>query len=221
MSAASATNGRRWFAVVPAAGRSVRMGRPKLLLPWDDAGRRATLIERVLGIWRSLGPTAVVVTVHPDDAELAAVCRAAGAEVVQPTIPPIDMKASIGAALAHLRSTHAPADDDVWLAAPADLPELAPSVVRQLLEASSSAATPIVRPRHAGRFGHPTLFRWSCVGELESIPSDRGVDFLFERLPSLTVEAGPACLAADIDTPDDYRRLQNRHDRDDDPLRPA
>ena len=31
----------RSFAIIPAAGRSVRMGRQKLLMPWGDA----TLIE--------------------------------------------------------------------------------------------------------------------------------------------------------------------------------
>lgn len=213
MNAPARSDARRWFAVVPAAGRSVRMGRPKLLLPWNDGSRRRTLIEQVLGIWHSLDPAAVVVTVHPDDVELANVCRAAGAEVVQPALPPVDMKASIRAAIDYLRIEHAPSDDEAWLAAPADLPQLAPGVVRQLLATTTSAAVPIVRPQHAERFGHPTLFRWSCVDELASIPTDRGLDFLFERLPSLAIEAGPDCLAADVDTPDDYRRLRNRHDR--------
>jgi CTP:molybdopterin cytidylyltransferase MocA len=32
------------FAIIPAAGRSVRMGQPKLLLPWGQT----TLLEHVL-----------------------------------------------------------------------------------------------------------------------------------------------------------------------------
>ena len=39
----------RSFAVVPAAGRSRRMGRPKLLLPWGES----TIIQQVLGAWRA------------------------------------------------------------------------------------------------------------------------------------------------------------------------
>jgi molybdenum cofactor cytidylyltransferase len=170
------------------------------------------LIERVLGLWQSAGPAAVVVTVHPHDDELAAVCRAAGAEVVQPDAAPVDMKASIAAGLEHLRSQHAPSDDDVWLTAPADLPELSPPVIERLLQAYDPARPQIVRPRHATRFGHPTLFPWRSAAELARVPADRGIDFLFETTPFAVVECGPECLAADVDTPDDYRRLRDRHD---------
>ena len=62
----------RFFGVIPAAGRSVRMGEPKLLLPWRDG----TLIEHVLAQWLASRVACVTVVVHPDDQELAAVCRA-------------------------------------------------------------------------------------------------------------------------------------------------
>jgi molybdenum cofactor cytidylyltransferase len=180
------------------------MGEPKLLLPWGDGGE--SLIERVLAAWRAGGATHTVVTVHPDDARLAEVCRTAGAEVVVPPAPPPDMKASIAAALGHIAARHAPTDDDVWLFAPADLPGLSPHVIARLLAAADGPA--IVRPRHAGRFGHPTRLKWSCTSELARLPADRGLDWLFEQLPFDVVEAGPACLADDVDTPEDYHRLQ-------------
>jgi molybdenum cofactor cytidylyltransferase len=181
------------------------MGEPKLLMPWGDAGR--PLIEQVLAAWRAGGATHTIVTVHPSDVRLAEVCRAAGAEVVVPAAPPPDMKASIAAAVGHVAARHTPTDDDVWLFAPADLPDLSPQVIARLLEASRQGGR-MIRPRHAGRFGHPTLLRWSCVAELDRVPSDRGLDWLFEHVPFTAVEAGPECLAADVDTPDDYRRLR-------------
>ena len=57
----------RSFAVIPAAGRSQRMGQPKLLLPWG----RTTVIEHVLGVWRASRVTHTVIVVHPDDKFLA------------------------------------------------------------------------------------------------------------------------------------------------------
>ena len=211
MTAAATPRPPRVFAVVPAAGRSARMGRPMLLLPWNRDGRgERTLIEHVLSRWQSIAGLTVVVTVRGDDAELAAVCRASGAEVVQPAFDPPDMKASIRAGLEHLRATHTPADDDVWLTAPADLPELSPTVVAELLQAYDRARPMIFRPQHADRFGHPTLFPWSTANELASIPPDRGLDFLFERLPFTSVAMGRECLADDVDTPADYRRLHDR-----------
>jgi len=211
MTAAGATLPRRAFAVVPAAGRSVRMGRPKLLLPWGDDGR--TLVEVVLAAWRNGGATHTVVTVHPDDTGLAAVCSAAGAEVVVPPQPPPDMKASIAAALGHIAVRHAPTEADVWMVAPADLPQLAPSVIAQLLQTFDPRQPAIWRPMHAGRGGHPLLLPWSAAAALSQIPVDRGLHYLLEHQSYRTIEGGAACLAADVDTPDDYRRLHDRHDR--------
>jgi CTP:molybdopterin cytidylyltransferase MocA len=187
------------------------MGRPKLLLPWGDDGR--TLIEVVLAAWRAGGATYIAVTVHPDDAQLAEVCRAAGAEVVVPPQPPPDMKASVAAALAHIAERYSPETDDVWLVAPADLPQLAPTVITRLLEAFDPEHPVILRPMHAGHGGHPLLLPWSAAAALAKIPADRGLDHLFEILPHQILDAGPASLAADVDTPEDYRRLQDRHDR--------
>lgn len=211
MSAASSAGVGRWFAVVPAAGRSVRMGRPKLLLPWTDAdGSQQTILGRVLATWRSMGPAAVVLVAHPDDADVAAVGREAGAEVVRPAVPPPDMKASIVAALEHLELHHHPAPADVWLTAPADLPQLSASVIERLLQSYDRNLPQIIRPVHAGRFGHPSLLPWSTAAEVGTIPTNRGLDYLFERLPFRSIESGAACLAADVDTPDDYRRLHDR-----------
>lgn len=198
----------RAFAVVPAAGRSVRMGTAKLLLPWGDDGR--TLIEHVLSLWRSSGVTQTVVTTHPDDVHLAEICRVAGAKVVVPTLPPPDMKASVAAALEHLRTDYHPTHDEVWLVAPADLPHLSAAVIQQLLEHSRARRDVILRPAHNGKAGHPTLFPWSAAAEMHRIPADRGLDWLCETLRCELVEVGPACLAADVDTPDDYRRLRDR-----------
>lgn len=212
MSTATSSADTRWFAVIPAAGRSVRMGQPKLLLEVNDGCLVMPLIQKVIRVWgRSLPPpSAIVVTIHPDDDLLARHCRDEGAEVVQPAVPPPDMKASIAAALEYLQNRYAPSDQDVWLTAPADLPELARSVIEKLLQAHDRSTPQIIRPTHAGRFGHPTLLPWSTKSEVSKIPPDRGLDSLFERLPFLAVEAGPECLAADVDTPADYRRLHDR-----------
>ena len=212
MSVESQPAADRWFAVIPAAGRSVRMGQPKLLLPVFDGQHETPLILKVIGVWKRSQPSAsaVVATVHPDDDALARLCREAGAEVVQPAVPPPDMKASIAAALQYLEERRAPTAADVWLTAPADLPELSPGVIVKLLQAYDRAAPQIIRPMHADRFGHPTLLPWSTKNEVGKIPADRGLDYLFERLPFAIVEAGPECLAADVDTPADYRRLHDR-----------
>src|SRR5262245_24295288 len=113
---------RRYFAIVPAAGMSARMGRAKLLLPL--AGM--PLFEQTMEAWRQSGVDLIVVRVRADDAALrdfiqATVKSKIGApakpvhprsaieaegsrlEMVLPEAAPPDMKASVQAALGHLQ----------------------------------------------------------------------------------------------------------------------
>jgi CTP:molybdopterin cytidylyltransferase MocA len=108
------------FAVIPAAGRSLRMGQPKLLLPW----RGSTVLENVLKTWSASRVGRVVLVVHPDDAEILRLGAAAGAHVVQPQTPPEEMKVSVQLALDYI-SHFEPTETDAWLLAPADMPTLA------------------------------------------------------------------------------------------------
>src|SRR5260370_12639805 len=63
------------FAVVPAAGQSRRMGRPKLLLPLGSD----TVIGRMLALLRRPEIAATIVVVRPDDELLRAAVLAGGA----------------------------------------------------------------------------------------------------------------------------------------------
>lgn len=200
----------RAFAVVPAAGRSTRMGSPKLLLPW---GHDSTLIEQVIAAWRRSPVERVVVTVHPEDSALAEVCRRAGAEVVVPEVPPEDMKTSIRRALEHLARTASPGDDDVWLAAPADVPGLSSSVITRLIASHDPQRPAILRPLQAGRHGHPALFPWPVAVQVAQLTAAEGLDVLMRRLGTRDLECGANAAPDDVDTPDDYRRLRDRYDR--------
>src|SRR5262245_47925889 len=92
----------RSFAIIPAAGHSIRMGQPKLLMPLE--GR--PLILHVLAAWLASKSERVVVVVRPDDADLAEVTKCAGAEVVVPAMAPLDMKASLAHGLEHISARY-------------------------------------------------------------------------------------------------------------------
>lgn len=189
----------RSFAIVPAAGRSRRMGTPKLLLPW----RHHTMVEEVLHRWKAAGVDHRIVVVHPADAELAQIARAAGAEVVVAPEPPPDMKVSVRLGLEYAAGRWQPQTADAWLLAPADMPELSPEIARRLLAEHETHPEAIVVPNHNGRRGHPVLFPWPLAAAVGQLPEDRGVNVLVERGPVVEV---PFDLprAADIDTPDEY-----------------
>ncbi|MEX2114373.1 MAG: nucleotidyltransferase family protein [Pirellulales bacterium] len=198
------------FAVIPAAGRSQRMGQPKLLLPWGTS----TVIEQVLAAWRSSQVDHTVMVVHPDDAELAELARACGALVVRADAPPPQMKASIRLGLAEISRRFTPADRDAWLLAPADMPALSSEVIDRLIEAHRALAADLhERPTiwaaaAGGRRGHPVLFPWSLAKEVEQLAADEGLNALVARHRVRTIEADASAVLQDLDTPEDYQRLR-------------
>ncbi|MGD9646858.1 MAG: NTP transferase domain-containing protein [Pirellulales bacterium] len=212
----------RTYAILPAAGRSTRIGRPKLLLPLAD-GR--LLIEHVLTAWRASRVGEIVVVMRRDDEALAASCRGLRTSIVQPEIDPPDMKASIAAGLDYLRATYTPSDDDAWLVAPADMPLLPTTAIdaviaafsQQLVATASAAvrstakpttAPSIIVPHFKGRRGHPVLFAWRLASEVARLAPDEGLNRLLERYPSLPVEVADEGILSDVDTPEDYARLR-------------
>ncbi len=181
------------------------MGAPKLLLPWGSR----TLIEQVLAAWQSAGVERCVVVVHRDDHALAELAANAGAEVVVPDVPPLDMKASVQAALWHIEQRFSPSADDAWLLAPADMPALSPDVILLLLEAADQNSSSIVAPTYQGRRGHPVLFRWRLADEAQRLGLGEGVNQILQRHAVVEIPVPSAGILEDIDTPADYCRLKD------------
>ncbi|HWB08335.1 MAG TPA: nucleotidyltransferase family protein [Pirellulales bacterium] len=193
----------RSFCIVPAAGASLRMGTPKLLLPWQGT----TIIEHVLAAWREANVDRLLIVARAGDTDLIERSRRAGAEVIQADPPPADMKASVGLGLAHVARHLAPRSEDVWLTAPADLPFLSPDVIRALIAAHNPAAPRVLIACHQGRRGHPVLFPWSHAAKVGELAADEGLDRLVARSKPALIECGERAVCDDLDTPADYERL--------------
>ena len=195
----------RSFAVIPAAGRSERMGRAKLLLPWGDG----TVAGAVTAAWRAGGVSHLVAVVHPDDQRLAEVFRSGGAEVVVAQTPPPDMKASVLLALEHLARHHSPDEGDAWLLAPADVPGLSPRAIAGLLAEHDPSRPEILVPAADGRRGHPVLIPWPLAARVHALAATQGVRTLLDRHPPREIPLPAAdALPPDIDTLEDYQRIK-------------
>ena len=197
----------RIFAVIPAAGHSRRMGRPKLLI--DLEGR--TIICRLLDALQSGGVQDVFVLVRQSDQALQDELAGTGARVVRTEETP-DMKASVAALLAVIARDESPAAIDSWLLVPADHPLLEPGPVAALLAARRPGETEILVPVHAGRRGHPTCFSWDLAEQVASIAPEKGINSLVRERSRLVREVPvetPAVLI-DLDTPEDLERIRQR-----------
>jgi molybdenum cofactor cytidylyltransferase len=193
------------FAIIPAAGRSTRMGRPKLALPLG--GR--TVLEHVIAALRLGGAEHVIVVVGPHVSELTPLVQNAGANPCLLAEPTPDMRATVEQGLRWIEERFQPRPDDRWLLAPADHPVINADVVRQLLSRFGEGSSSIIVPVHNDRRGHPTLFAWKHVPGIRTLPADQGINAYLREHSAETLELAvddPGVLI-DLDTPEDYDRL--------------
>ncbi|HUG20815.1 MAG TPA: NTP transferase domain-containing protein, partial [Planctomycetaceae bacterium] len=165
----------RLFTIIPAAGRSRRMGQPKLLL--DLVGQ--SVLARLLAALNTVEEIeAVCLVVRKDDLALAEEAERGGATVLRPEHDPPEMRDSVEFALAEIERRFSPRPDDAWMLIPADHPLIDPGTLRQIVDAWNSRSAVVLIPTHQGKGGHPTLFRWSTAASIKSIPADKGINQL-------------------------------------------
>jgi molybdenum cofactor cytidylyltransferase len=197
------------FAVIPAGGKSTRMGRPKLALPLGGA----TVLEHVIAALQSAGAGPILVIAGPHVADLVPLAEAAGAQAILLPQETPDMRATVEAGLTWLEDHFHPRAEDDWLLVPGDHPTLEAGVVRALLEARPSApAGAILVPTFQGRRGHPTLIPWRHVAGIRALPAGQGINSYFRARQADIVEVPVPSeeILADLDTPEDYHRLRER-----------
>lgn len=186
-------------AVVPASGRSTRMGSPKPLL--DADGR--SFLQKVVGALSGGGCRRILVVVRDPSGPIGAMGRRAGGDVVENPDPAEGPISSLQAGLRRL-------DDDAAGCAycPVDHPLVRPGTVRRLLDAFRDSAAPLVVPRFRDRRGHPVVFRRSLFGELMADDLPEGARTVVHRHDDevLEVEVEDRGVTVDIDTLQEYRR---------------
>jgi molybdenum cofactor cytidylyltransferase len=194
------------FAVVPAGGKSTRMGRPKLELPY----RGRTVLECVLDALHRGGCDETLVVLGSQAARLEPLARGCGAHVCVLEHDTPDMRATVEIGLCWLERRFRPSDTDAWLLAPADQPTLDATVVAAVCRAwRDRPDCSIVVPTFAGKRGHPALLSWTHMSEIRAHTPGEGLNNYLRRHAAQTLEIpleNPS-VVADLDTPEDYARL--------------
>jgi molybdenum cofactor cytidylyltransferase len=194
-------------ALLPAGGKSLRMGRPKLTLPLG--GR--TVIECVVNALQQAQVEEVLVVVAPHLPELATLAARVGANVLQLSEETADMRATVEQGLAWLEERFQPAPDADWLLCPADHPALDPGVIRHLIQSrQTGSSASILIPTFQGKRGHPTLISWRHVAGMRALPPGLGLN-AYIRQHAAEIEEVPVpspSVLWDLDTPEDYERIQ-------------
>jgi molybdenum cofactor cytidylyltransferase len=194
----------QFAAVIPAAGFSRRMGRPKLLLPWGNS----TIIETLVDALHRADITSIVIVFRKSDLALESVVRRLNVTCVQPELDPPDMRSSVEHGLSHLaQHWNQPGG---WFLIPADHPLVATETIQQLTSAIGKDGPEILIPTWQNHRGHPTLFSWNLAPAVAGIPEDRGVNWLVQANQHVVREipVSDPGITADLDTPEDYERFR-------------
>jgi molybdenum cofactor cytidylyltransferase len=195
----------RIFALLPAAGTSSRMGRPKLALPLGER----SILERVVETLRSANITDILIVLGPQVASLKPLAEKAGAWTLLLDRQTSDMRATIQCGLDWLEENERPEESDAFLLLPPDHPALSREAIEGLVQARSGGSASIWIPTYEGRRGHPALIGWKHVPGIRALPPNQGLNAYLRAHASATMEVpcSTADILCDLDTPEDYERL--------------
>lgn len=193
-------------AILLAAGRSVRMGSPKALLPHRDGGE--PLVVRLATALEAGGVTRVLVVGREDDAELRGVVRRRLPRARFVVNPHADAGGPLSSIIAGLEAIDGP-EVRAIMVTPVDIGELTPGSVAALLTASRGAPERIVRAVHGGRHGHPVIFPRVLFDEIRGADPAVGAKAVVRAHARevIDLEVPDRGVVDDVDTPEDYARV--------------
>lgn len=194
-------------AVILAAGRSARMGRPKLLLPWGSTSVLGHLVSQ----WRSLRVEQVAVVCAAGDGaiqiELDRIGFPGSDRIINPA-PERGMFSSIQSA-AQWRGWKAGLTH--WAIALGDQPHLRRQTLATVIEFSAAHPELVCQPMSRGRPRHPVLLPRPAFQQLVNSSAADLKAFLASLSPGPAFcELADAGLDLDIDRPEDYEKALER-----------
>lgn len=190
--------------VILAGGSSSRLGRPKQLLPLGDHPVLAHTLAHAL----AADLDSVVVVLGHEAATVREQIDLAGAQVVVNPDYRAGQSTSLRAGLAAL-----PPDADAALFILGDQPLIGADIHNALVAARRTTGAPIVLPTYEGVRGNPVLIASELFPELAGVSGDQGARGVIRAHKDAVHEVpipGPS-PTDDLDTEEDYARLQARY----------
>lgn len=196
--------------ILLGAGASLRMGRPKLLLPWNNTSVIGHLVQQ----WQRLGADQIVIVCRAEDEELHA-------ELDRLHFPSLDRVVNSEPERGMFSSIQCAARWEgwrkglcAWAVVLGDQPHLRTEMLRQLLAFQLEHARAICQPSFGGHARHPVVLPERAFRALRDSGAATLRDFLRQtscsRFEYATDDAG---LSLDLDRPEDYQTAATLYSR--------
>jgi molybdenum cofactor cytidylyltransferase len=194
-------------AIVLAAGKSTRMGRPKANLPLEGGD---TFLSRIVRTFSVAAAGDVVVVLGHDADAIASVLADHGVAARLVTNPDYET-GQLSSLLIGLDAVDRPGVTAALITL-VDVPLVDASTVRAVIDRYLRTRAPIVRPVRGHEHGHPVLIDRSLFDEFRRADPTSGAKVVVRAHASTLgdVEVDDAGAFLDIDTADEYERLVGR-----------
>ena len=192
-------------AIILAAGKSLRMGTQKLLLPFANQTVIGHVADQVI---KSPIRQVLVVTAEQSEQIAAALKGKRLSIVINPDFEG-DMLSSIRCGLRAL-----PGCEAVMILL-GDQPAIRSELIGEMIKIFETASASIIIPTYRGRRGHPILFSSKYCDEVQKRFDNVGLRGLLGAHPEQVHEmkVDDEAVLADMDVPQDYQRETTRQQR--------
>jgi len=187
-------------AIVLAAGLSVRMSQPKMILPWGGK----TVIQAVVETLDGGGVGKILVVTGAIHDQISKILEGYPVVLVfNPHYSDGEMLHSLQAGLSHL----GPEVEGVFIVL-GDQPQILHSTVASLEQEFDANPARLIIPSFQMRRGHPWLIRRTLWDELQALQTPETLrDFLRTHAGEIHyVNLDTSTILADLDTPEDYQK---------------
>ena len=184
-------------AIILAAGRSTRMGKQKMLMPWGET----IVVEKVIQTIRSSGVGEIVLVTNP---EIASQITSPELLIVLNSDHEGEMLTSIQLGLQAQK-----ASAQATLVCLGDQPQIEEGSVRSVCEAFQKSGSKLVVPSYQMRRGHPWLVERTLWEEILSMKGGSMREFLDRYANEIEyVNLSTPTILQDLDTPEDYLKYK-------------
>ncbi len=190
--------------IIPAAGKSARMGKPKQLLEYKSE----SLIGHCIDMAKSLGPYVVYVILGANSEKIKPEVEKHQAGILINADWQKGLGSSIALGVSTILKDH-PETRGVLVLLP-DQPLISRNHLEQIITEYDFKKGSIVATKYPeGKFGVPALFDCKYFNQLMKLSGDFGAKELIGSNLDQTLLIDPGDEIFDIDTPEDYSKLIN------------